>query len=484
MIKLTLIELQKIFHKKSIYIIILLMQTFCILNNYLYFRDYDEEGFYKYQTVENLKKEKNTIKKELNKLDINSEKDTSIYLNLTSKLEIISIKEKYPSSSWQYKEAYNILYETIYMKNKYKLLLENKETLTSIEKEYNKLLNNLITNNWKYFIREELTEQQAYLNELKEKRKTIKDNLELKKIKNEINNTKINIDMLNYRINNNVNKNNTYLNKSIEKIIDNKKILNSLNNKFKLNKEEKKQKEESRAEISMNKYILKHKQNINKENTTSYELRTILEDYELFFIILILIVSSITICEEFTKGTIKLLLIKPYSRGKILLSKYLACFLVFTICLMILIVTELLVGSYFFGIENLKLPIIVYNYNKKELMSFSIYTYMIIRILIKLPFFIMIETIAFCLSVFSLSTATSITVPLLIYLFDSTIVNITKEKGIKIIYYFINNHWHFENYLWKMNSELNKSIIIYICYFIIIQTLTFCYFKKKNIKNI
>ena len=46
-----------------------------------------------------------------------------------------------------------------------------------------------------------------------------------------------------------------------------------------------------------------------------------------FIIILILMVASTIVAEEFTTGTIKLLLIKPFSRGKILLSKYLTVIL-------------------------------------------------------------------------------------------------------------------------------------------------------------
>ena len=44
MIKLLQVELKKILKRKSIYIIWGLMLIFCLLNNILYWTDYDEEG--------------------------------------------------------------------------------------------------------------------------------------------------------------------------------------------------------------------------------------------------------------------------------------------------------------------------------------------------------------------------------------------------------------------------------------------------------
>ncbi len=46
MIKLIKIELKKILHKKSLTIILGIMVIFCLLNNILYWLDYDEEGIY------------------------------------------------------------------------------------------------------------------------------------------------------------------------------------------------------------------------------------------------------------------------------------------------------------------------------------------------------------------------------------------------------------------------------------------------------
>ena len=64
MIPLLQVELKKIFTKKSIYIIWGLMLIFCFLNNFLYWKDYDENGNYKYLEQEDLNEEKNRLEQE------------------------------------------------------------------------------------------------------------------------------------------------------------------------------------------------------------------------------------------------------------------------------------------------------------------------------------------------------------------------------------------------------------------------------------
>ena len=203
-------------------------------------------------------------------------------------------------------------------------------------------------------------------------------------------------------------------------------------------------------------------------------------------VILILIISSTSICEEFTKGTIKLLLIKPYTRGKILISKYLACLLALLISILLLIIIQLIIGIPLLGIDSLKLPVVIYHYQKGNLIEYSIWIYMLIRIIARLPFFIILLTISFTLSVYFTSTVVSITIPLLIYLLDNIIRNIKITHYTK---YLINNHWHLEKYLFgnhliTKTENLKTSIIVWLIYFIVLTILTLYHFKKKDVKNI
>ena len=244
-----------------------------------------------------------------------------------------------------------------------------------------------------------------------------------------------------------------------------------------------------KIELEINKYILDNKQNYNKQNNLNNQLRTIVDDYEIFIIILILIVASTIMSEEINTGTIKLLLIKPYSRGKILLSKYLSIIIFMLFIIMYLILLQILIGGYIFGFSSLDIPVIVYNFNKLEIVEYNIFVYMIIRIITKLPLLIMISAISFSLGTIINNIALSITVPLFIYIFTPTINYLILNNKINIFKYLVNINWEFNIYLFGKNIEIEGlnfkvSLIIWITYYIIIMIFTYINFKRKNIRNV
>ena len=242
-------------------------------------------------------------------------------------------------------------------------------------------------------------------------------------------------------------------------------------------------------ETKTSQYIIENKQNINKENNLNYQLWTIVDDYEIFIVILILIVCSTIICEEFKDGTIKLLLIKPYSRGKIILSKYLTSIIVILISILLLIITQFILGTLMFGLESLNIPVVVFDFNKMELLTYNVFWYMIIRINVKLPFLLIMITITNFIAVITSYTLVSITLPLMLYMFTPSLVYFIKQYKLEFIKYFVNINWNIEDYLFGMISDvsyinLEFSLLILGIYFISLLGLMFIIFKKKNIKNI
>ena len=488
MIKLIIIELTKIFHKKFIYVVLSLMLLFCLLNNILYYLDYDEEGFYK-KEVKNDTTELKKLEDKLTKYNENNENDKTMYISLKTKIDILTLKNNFPKNTWQYNKINDYFYDLIYQRNTYIYLVKDEIKKKEIEDTYQEKLTKLTKGDWQYFLNQEKEELEEKKRKLESNLKTTNDTLEKENIKVDLENLSIKLKTINYRLENQVLEEKTYLNESLKKWEENSLLLSSLTRKTNLTKKEKDIKKQALADIKINEYILKNKQNINKENSLNYELRTIAEDYEFFIVILILMVASTIICEEFNKGTIKLLLIKPYSRGKILISKYCTCLLILLLTICFLILIQLGIGSYLFKIESLKLPVVIYHFGKKELIEYTIWQYMIIRILSRLPFYILLLTISFTLSTFFTSTVVSIMIPMIIYLFDSIIINIGIKYKITITKYLLNPNWHFEKYLFGNNNEISsitikESIIICITYFIVLSICTILYFKKKNIKNI
>lgn len=246
---------------------------------------------------------------------------------------------------------------------------------------------------------------------------------------------------------------------------------------------------EKEKALNISKYILDTKQNINKSNTLNYQLRTVLEDYELFIVLLIIIISSTIYAEEYHKGTIKLLLIKPYKRYKIIISKFLSCLIILLASILILVFFQLLTSFIFFDISSLSQKVVIYNYQKSTILCYNIFIYMLIRIISKLPMLIFIILLALFISIITTSSTLTIVLTILIYIFTNVINNLAIDHSIKIMRYLPMTNWNFTEYLFGNYPKfeyinLPFSIIIMIIYTIVIIILTLLIFNNKDIKNI
>lgn len=241
--------------------------------------------------------------------------------------------------------------------------------------------------------------------------------------------------------------------------------------------------------IELNKYIIDNNKNINNYKTLNYQLKTTLEDYEIFIIIIILITSSTIISNELKEGTIKLLLIKPYTRNQILLSKYLSMIIVMFISIIYLYLTQILIGGFYLGFSSLQEKVVIYNFQLSTIMCYNIYGYTFLRILLKLPMLILLSTLSFLISIITSNNILSLTISLIVYIFSASIKSLAINYNLKIMKYLLTMNWNINEYLFGKLSEykylnLTTSIIICIIYYIFLLVLSFIIFNKKDIKNI
>lgn len=490
MIRLLQVELKKLLKRKNIYIIWILMLIFCLLNNILFFTDYDNDGNYKYFDNDNLIEEQTKLESELSKYSKDNSNEVSMYITLKTKIDIIKLKQKYEVNSFQYNKINDYLYDVIYNLYYYKEIENNTENLKKEETKYQEIVTNLDNDNYKYFLDKELEHLKSVNDDLRRDYDEETDELAKQELLDKIEENDFLIKILKIRDSSNIEEDNSYLNNSLISYQENYKTIKYYNNlDRKLTYDEKKNYNEALSSIKINQYIITNKQNINKQNNLNYQLRTILEDYEIFIIMLVLIVSSIVICDEFKDGTIKLLLIKPYSRGKILLSKYFATIIVLLISILLLIGMQFIIGGIIFGFNSLNIPVVVYNFTKQEIVEYHVLYYMLIRIIAKLPFLLILISISFFLSILLTSTIISITMPLMLYMFTPTMNYLMEEYKLTFMKYLVNVNWSLEEYLFGNLPKieyitLEFSCLILLIYFIGLGILTFIIFKKKNIKNI
>ena len=228
MIKLLEVELKKIFKHKSIYIVWCLMFIFCLLNNVLYFTDYDDEGNYKYQNIENLDDEINALNEELKNYDKANEKQITMYITIKTKLDILNLKKEFPSNSWQYKKLNDYLYDTIYQINNYKYNEKNEKILEEFNDKYNDIIKRLKFDDYSYFLNNEITEKNNIINNLLGEYNNIEDEKIKKDLKEKIEQEKFDLKILNYRINHNIKEDSSYLNIALDKYQENYNLIHYL----------------------------------------------------------------------------------------------------------------------------------------------------------------------------------------------------------------------------------------------------------------
>lgn len=488
MIKLIKNELFKIFHKKSIYVLAGIMFAFVMLNNIVYKVFYDDSGNFSNQALNDSSWEIEYYSQELKNLDVNKESNKEEYVSYKTSYDVAVLHSSYQIGTWQYNLIDNRLYDIIYNINYYTYIEKNDKLLKEYQDKYDYYINSFENNNFKVFIKEELDSTQKEIDTLEKEKKTITSTKRLKEIEDSLNILYIKKEMINYRISNDVPYSNSYLNTAIEDYIDTYTYLNNINVDS-LSYNEKIEYNNNLSQNATSKYIIDNKIDLNQENTVRNNLMCIFNSYEILIVILIIIISGTIISNEFNKGTIKNLLIRPYKRSTIFISKYISSFIILILSIIYLVSLELIVGGILFGLDSLNIPIVVYNFTTSSLVEYNIFTYLGILILAKMPLLILIMTLSITLSTITLNSPISIAVPILGYTFSGIIGSLAMSFDLKWMKYFPTMNWDLTEYLFGglpafQYTSLSHAIIISIIYFAIMFTLSIIVFNKKNIKNI
>ena len=326
-------------------------------------------------------------------------------------------------------EKYKYIIEKNRIKNKYgsnswqSYVFDN--VLDFNDKSY---INRFENNDWKSFVHDE-----------------IKKNIENEKY----------IETLKYRLDNNISYGYNYLNAALDNYANN----DDLN--------------------GINKYIMDTKYNINKVNDLRGILINFFNEYGIIIVIVFLIIFGGIITEEYNKGTIKQLLILPTTRTKILFSKYITMILSLLLICIFTFLLQLLVGSIIFGTCSLKIPVLLVN-NKMQI--YSIYKYLFITILSKIPILILLPVIIIFMNVTVNNVIITVLFTFILYTSSKILLAYSTMQIIKI---FVNVHWDLSIYLTQQLSsmEVKTSIYLLIIYLLLLGTLSIKRFNNIDIKN-
>lgn len=484
-------ELYKVFKRKSIYILLAIMLCIITLNTFLTKKYSIEDPV---STSAEEKYELQELKRTIDSYDKNNPGEKEEYYNALSNIELYELTDKY-KEPWKKILIRENLRDTIHSMNNSKYIEKDIEAYNEYKKEYDKFLKELDSNSWKYFVNKEIkitTDEIASLEKEREKAKNKElYNSRIKEEKNKLEKLKL-------RLEKDIPYNNNYLNTALEgykkapqtyKEFKESIIKNTSEFNIKEEYQIKRQYIEYMKNNANNKYIIDNKVDINSPKTTRNLLINTLSDNFLFIMIIIAAGAGSIVSTEFDKGTIKLLLVRPYSRNKILLSKYIVSMFMIIFAILSAFIMQLIIGGIFFGFSSLNIPVVIYNFVQNKVMHINLFKYIFDNVLAVLPEFILLATLAFAISTITNVSTLGVALPI-VGVGAADIINlIAINRNIIPLKYFVTLNWNFTNYLYGgVNSfptlSIPFSILICAIYFLIMIITAFIVFNKRNIKNI
>ncbi|WP_077618917.1 ABC transporter permease [Bacillus sinesaloumensis] len=236
----------------------------------------------------------------------------------------------------------------------------------------------------------------------------------------------------------------------------------------------------SKRELAINEYRLEH-DIAPVEARSTWNFMTATSEIVSLITLFTIVIGASSVASEFTWGTIKLLLIRPVSRAKILLSKYLATILFALVSLALLFIVSFLVGSIFFGGGD-STPHLVYRDGAVQ------EVHMVSHILgifgLKSINLIMMSTFAFMIS--TIFRNSGLAIGLAIFLMFAG-VNATALLAMKFDWakYILFANTDLSQYLtgniFVEGMTMSFSIIMLVIYFIIFNALTWFVFMKRDV---
>jgi ABC-2 type transport system permease protein len=195
-----------------------------------------------------------------------------------------------------------------------------------------------------------------------------------------------------------------------------------------------------------------------------------------------IIIAAGMVSSEFSWGTIKLLLIRPIHRSKILLSKYITVVLFGVMMLTVLYVVSAAVGLAFFGLPENTLPHLAFV--NGEVVERSLFLHLIGQYLLTSIDVLMLATMAFMISAVFRNSSLAIGLSLFLMFMGGTITMLLAaryEWAKYILFANTNLAVYFDGVPPVEGMTVTFSIIVLFVYFALFQLLAFFVFAKRDV---
>lgn len=200
-----------------------------------------------------------------------------------------------------------------------------------------------------------------------------------------------------------------------------------------------------------------------------------------FVALFTIIIAAGIIANEFSWGTIKLLLIRPINRVKILLSKYITVLLFALFMISILFVSSFLFGSIFFGFEGTQ-PYLAYV--NGEIVERNIIIQLLIEYGLESVGLLMFTTLAFMISAAFRNSSLAIGLAIFFLLSGNIITGIIGayyDWAKYLIFANINLSQYINGSSLIDGMTMTFSVIMLAIYFFIFMVIAFVAFVKRDV---
>ena len=483
MSKLIKNELIKIFSKKSMIVIGVIILVIIIGFNVLNKISQNMSNSYSAYSESYIR----YLDEELSNLDPNKPSDINKYVETKSQKDLAILAKDYKETSWQAEVIGTVISPIIEEMNNYEYIDKNNEALTISKAQYDEMLTALKNNDWKYFANKELDSLNTQIEELNT---LIAQDSENEDLKTQLKSLELQKEVVNLRLDKNINYGSDNY-KSIA--VQNYRMymgnyIQSSQGKN-LTDEEKSEINGYLEKANLYKYDLYNDTEYQNTATENYTFQNSIGTYIAIIVMIVVIVAGVSISEEFNKGTVKLLLVRPYSRTKILISKLIAVFITMLITTATILLLQFIIGGIVYGFGTYMMNVVQFDFTTNSIVTLNIFAYLGLIFICKLPIFILIGTLAFALSTLFLNSPLAVALPILGYMGSDMINMIAISYKWDWVKYFVTPNWDLSQYLFAgtpMFSGISIEFSITICaiYFVIMLVASIVSFKKRNIKNV
>jgi ABC-2 type transport system permease protein len=194
------------------------------------------------------------------------------------------------------------------------------------------------------------------------------------------------------------------------------------------------------------------------------------------------IVAGDSLAGEFTTGTIKLLLIRPASRTKILLSKYLSMILFGLVLLFILFIVSVLVSGLLYRFEHMGLPMLSVD-AQGHIVEKSMFANLWQTYLLKGVSTVMFVTMAFMISSAFRSSTMAIGFSIFALFAGTILIELVRSYAWSkyLLFANIDLSQYLEGRPYQEGMTLSFSVTMLIAYFLVFNLIAWLVFTRRDV---